>query len=190
MGITNVSVYWDTHNRNFVDLKTRPDAPLPIKPSVRSSTTLTCAGSLIRHCSSGRASSDGRPGWGKRSLAVRAQDGMAATTGRTVSLLFSQGQGSREAPYSEPATVGQLIPHATPSHRPISPRRCITCLASTRPMRLGRTRSVMPFLRLSRRPHWGRSGVKKRSATGNHQQLIHADGLIPVNVQLCYTTLV
>ena len=22
-GITNVSVYWDTHNRNFIDLKTR-----------------------------------------------------------------------------------------------------------------------------------------------------------------------
>ena len=59
-GLTNVSVYWDTHNRNFIDLKTRLMPPADQAFSALLDD-LDGAGCSTRRWSSGRASSAGRP---------------------------------------------------------------------------------------------------------------------------------
>ncbi len=132
-GITNVSVYWDTHNRNFIDLKTRLMPPLT-RPSAPCSTISTCAGCWTRHWSSGRANSVGRHALARRSSAAPAPVETAAITGHIVSRRFSPARESRGAASSAASDRWAAYPAATRSLRATSRRRSITCSASTRPV--------------------------------------------------------
>jgi hypothetical protein len=91
-GLTNVSVYWDTHNRNFIDLKTRLMPP-PTRPSAPCSTTSRRVGCSTRPCWSGPASSAARRASARRWSAARGRARTAATTGRTASPRCSPARG-------------------------------------------------------------------------------------------------
>jgi len=93
-GITNVSVYWDTHNRNFVDLKTRlcpvtDQATSALLDDLKSrdmldETLIVWTGEMGRTPKVGQAveggagaGADGRDHWGKVFTTVLAGGGVA-----------------------------------------------------------------------------------------------------------------
>jgi uncharacterized protein (DUF1501 family) len=110
-GITNVSVYWDTHNRNFIDLKTRL---CPVTDRATSAllddlkargmldeTLIVWTGEMGRTPKVGQsvvggagAGRDGRDHWGKLFTTVLAGGGVRAGT----------VYGSSDKFASEPAT--------------------------------------------------------------------------------------
>ena len=132
-GITNVSVYWDTHNRNFVDLKTRLMPPADQAFSallddldargLLDSTLLVWTGEFGRTPRVGQSVVGG---------AGAGQDGRDHWPHCFSSVLAGRGHQVAEQS-SAPATAGPPTPRATRSRPPTSPRRSITFSASTPP---------------------------------------------------------
>ena len=130
-GITNVSVYWDTHNRNFIDLKERlcPAADQAFtalledleERGLLDQTLVVWTGEMGRTPRSGRA-------W----LAARGPAGTAAITGPPASAASWPAAVSAAAWSTAPATA---TPPTRPAIRPAPPTwppPSITALASIR----------------------------------------------------------
>ena len=126
-GITNVSVYWDTHNRNFIDLKTRL---CPVTDQAFSAllddladrgmlddTLVVWTGEMGRTPKVGQsvvggagAGRDGRDHWGKLFTTVLAGGGVKAGTVYGASDRFaSEPSASPVSPADLAATVYHLL---------------------------------------------------------------------------------
>ena len=116
-GITNVSVYWDTHNRNFIDLKTRL---MPAADQAFSALLddLTCAGLLDETLVVWTGEFGRTPRVGpERSSAARGRAATAATTGRTASPACWPAAGSAAASSTARPTARPPTRPATRSRR-------------------------------------------------------------------------
>ena len=108
-GIKNVSVYWDTHNRNFIDLEERlmPPADQAFSALLDDLESAACS---TRRSSCGPANSAARRGWTSNSDAGAGRDGRDHWPGCFTSVLagggFAGGQvyGSSDRHAAYPAT--------------------------------------------------------------------------------------
>ena len=131
-GMTNVSVYWDTHNRNFIDLRKRL---CPVTDQAFSAP----AGrpGTARHAGRDAGGVDGRDGADAAGRprawwAAPVQAAMAATTGRPCSPRSWPAAASRAASSTAPAIAMPPTPPATRQPRPTWPPPFTTASASIR----------------------------------------------------------
>src|SRR4029077_3072469 len=130
-GITNVSVYWDTHNRNFVDLKTRlcPVTDLAFSALLEDlearglldETLVVWTGEMGRTPRVGQsvvggagAGRDGRDHWARVAPSGRAGGAPAAPPGGTCPPACWPAAAGAAAWSAAPATATRPIPPPTP----------------------------------------------------------------------------
>ena len=104
-GMTNVSVYWDTHNRNFIDLKTRL-MPASDQAFTALLDDLDARGLLDETLVIWTGEFGRTPRVGQAVVGGAGRGATAATTGRTASPPSWPARASAAAPSTAPPTAG------------------------------------------------------------------------------------